>query len=243
MGIDLEHVDEAATIARVLDGFRQDLGGWICPTSLEAVRECSASPELRDLVRRATLIVAEDMALMWASQLAGRPLPGRVSGASLVQALPRATADIAARVFVIGADPDAAAKAADRAARASPSTEIAGVLCPRPGFERDSDTLAAMEDELEDAQPDLVFVGLEVKQQAQLIQRLRTVLPRAWFISCRPSFGAVPRPGSRFEFVRRLAREPGGLQFLGRVAARALASRIRNERRREPCSGGPGSPT
>jgi putative inorganic carbon (HCO3(-)) transporter len=243
MGIDLEHVDEAATIARVVDGFRQDLGGWICPMSLEDVRECSASPELRDLVRRATLIVAEDMALVWAGQLAGRPLPGRVSGASLVQALPRATADIAARVFVVGADPDAAAKAADRAARASPSTELAGVLCPRPGFERDSDTLAATEDELEDAQPDLVFVGLEVKQQAQLIQRLRIVLPRAWFISCRPSFGAVPRPGSRFDFVRRLAREPGGLQFLGRVAARALASRIRNERRREPGTGGPGSPT
>jgi putative inorganic carbon (HCO3(-)) transporter len=234
MGIDLEHVDEGATVARVLEGLRNDLGGWVCPLSLDALRQCAAVPELRDLVRTATLVVAEDMPVIWASQLAGRPLPGPVSGASLVATLPRATGDIAARVFVIGGDPDTAAKAADRVGAANPSVEIAGNLWARPGFEQDPDTLAAMEDQLEDAQPDLVLIGLEFRQQTHLIERLRTVLPRAWFISSRPTFGAVARPESGLDSVRRLAREPGGLQFLGRVGARALASRLRSERRRGP---------
>jgi N-acetylglucosaminyldiphosphoundecaprenol N-acetyl-beta-D-mannosaminyltransferase len=234
MGIDLEHIDEAATVARVLEGLRDDLGGWVCPMSLDALRQCAAVPELRDLVRTATLVVAEDMPVIWASQLAGRPLPGHVSGASLVETLPRATGDDAARVFVIGGDPDAAAKAAERVAAANPSTEIAGVLCPRLGFEQDPDALASLEDQLEDAQPDLLLVGLEFRQQTQLIERLRTVLPRAWFMSCGPTFGAAARPESGLDSLRRLARQPGGLQFLGRVGARALASRVRSERRRGP---------
>lgn len=255
MGIELDRLDEAATIELALDGLRERIGGWICPTNLDVLRQCVEVPSLRDLVNEADLVVADGMPLIWASRLAGQPLPGRVPGSSLIETLPRAAAAVGASVFLLGGNPGVAAEAADRLSAANPTLSIAGVRCPAFGFERDANELAAIEDHLEDAQPDIVFVGLGFPKQEYLIKRLRTVLPRAWFVSCGISFSFVSGEIVRaphwvqqagLEWVHRLAQEPRrlfrryvilGLPFLGRVAMDALASRARGARRRMGQSG------
>jgi N-acetylglucosaminyldiphosphoundecaprenol N-acetyl-beta-D-mannosaminyltransferase len=252
MGIELDRLDEGATIATVLDGLRKDVGGWICPTDLDVLRQCTLAPELRALVAEATVVVADDVSLIWASRVAGRPLPACVAASSLIETVPRAAAEVGASVFLIGDDPGAAAKVGDRLSAATPTLTIAGVLCPPFGFEHDDDELAALEDRLEDAQPDIVFVGLGFPKSEYLIQRLRTVLPRAWFISCSINFSFVSRelvPAPRWaqqaglDWIHRVAEEPRrllrrygvlGLPFLGQVGARALAHRIREDRGRGP---------
>ncbi|MEN3284657.1 MAG: putative inorganic carbon ((-)) transporter [Solirubrobacteraceae bacterium] len=251
MGIELDRLDEAGTIETVLDGLRRDVGGWICLTDLRVLRQCSLTPHLRALVAQADVVVAADEALVWLSRLAGTPLPACVTASSLIETLPAAAAEARASVCLLGGDPVATTKVADHLSTANPGLAIAGVLCLPHRSERDEEELAVLENQLEDAQPDVVFVGLGFPKQGHLIQRLRTVLPRAWFVSCGIDFDFVSRelvPAPRWaqqaglEWIQHVAQQPrrllgrygaAGLPFLGEVAARALASRIRNERRRE----------
>ena len=245
MGLEIDRLDEDQTIAIALGGLSEDIGGWICPTNLDVLRQCAESSEIRELVSTADVVVADGMPLVWASRLAGRPLPGRVAGSSLIETLPRAAASAGATVFLLGGNPGAADGAAERLLASNPGLEVAGVLCPRRGFERDPAELAAMEAALGRAQPDIVFVGLGFPKQELLIKRLLPVLPRAWFVSCGISFSFVsgevaraPRWVQRagLEWLHRLVQEPRrlfgryvvhGFPFLVQVGAYALATRAR----------------
>jgi N-acetylglucosaminyldiphosphoundecaprenol N-acetyl-beta-D-mannosaminyltransferase len=245
MGLEIDCLDESETIATALEGLSAEVGGWICPANLDVLRQCVASSEIRELVRTADVVVADGMPLLWASRLAGRPLPERVAGSSLIETLPRAAAGAGATVFLLGGNPGAAECAAERLRDSSPDLRIAGVLCPPMGFERDEAQVAAIEAALRTARPDIVFVGLGFPKQERLIKRLRPVLPQAWFVSCGVSFSFVsgevtraPRWVQRagLEWLHRLVQEPrrlfrryivDGLPFLARVVAHALLSRRR----------------
>jgi N-acetylglucosaminyldiphosphoundecaprenol N-acetyl-beta-D-mannosaminyltransferase len=245
MGVEIDCVDESKAIAIALDGLSADVGGWICPTNLDVLRQCFESAEIRELVQTADVVVADGMPLIWASRLAGRPLPERVAGSSLIETLPRAAAGVGASVFLLGGNPGAAEAAAARLTGANPDLRIAGSLCPPFGFERDPREFAQIEAELRRARPDIVFVGLGFPKQEHLITRLRPVLPRAWFVSCGISFSFVSGEVSRaprwiqrigMEWLYRLLQEPRrlfrryvvlGLPFLARVVSRAVASRYR----------------
>jgi N-acetylglucosaminyldiphosphoundecaprenol N-acetyl-beta-D-mannosaminyltransferase len=245
MGVEIDRLNESETIAVALDRLREDVGGWICPTNLDVLRQCVESEEIRELVRTADVVVADGMPLVWASRLAGRPLPGRVAGSSLIETLPREAAAAGATVFLLGGNPGAAEQAAERLRASTPDLQITGVLCPPMGFERDAAELAAIEAALRHARPDIVFVGLGFPKQERLIERLRPVLPQAWFVSCGISFSFVSGEVARaprwiqragLEWLHRLAQEPRrlfrryvvqGLPFLAQVGAQALASRLR----------------
>jgi N-acetylglucosaminyldiphosphoundecaprenol N-acetyl-beta-D-mannosaminyltransferase len=114
-------------------------------------------------------------------------------------------------------DSDGAARAADRLAASCPGLRIAGTLSPDFGFEQDPRAYADVCAEVADAAPDLVFVGLGFPKQERVIDRLRTALPRAWFIGCGAAVNFVagdvdraPRWMQRtgLEWAHRLGLEP-----------------------------------
>ena len=82
MGLDLAAVSERDTINYVLDGLGRRRGGWICPANLDVLRQCRGSADVRELVAAADLVVADGMPLVWAGELQGSPLPGRVAGST-----------------------------------------------------------------------------------------------------------------------------------------------------------------
>jgi N-acetylglucosaminyldiphosphoundecaprenol N-acetyl-beta-D-mannosaminyltransferase len=245
LGIRLDEVSERDTVQRVLDSWREGSGGWVCPVNLDVLRQLSDSPEFRSLVEDADFLVADGMPLVWASHLQGQPLPERVAGSSLIETLPRAAAATGATVYLLGGNPGAADRAAERLRAINPTLRVAGVLCPPVGFERDERELESIEAALLQARPDIVFVGLGFPKQERLIRRLRPLLPRAWFVSCGISLSFIsgditraPRWVQRagLEWLHRLVQEPRrlfrryvvqGLPFLVQVAAHALRNRLR----------------
>jgi N-acetylglucosaminyldiphosphoundecaprenol N-acetyl-beta-D-mannosaminyltransferase len=244
MGLPIDRVSEAEAVARAVDGLRHGRGGWICPANLDVLRQAVQAPEVHSLVEQADLVVADGMPLLWASRLQGAPLPERVAGSSLVSTLPRAAAGEGARVFLLGGDPGVAAVAGERLARDNPGLDVCGTHCPPYGFERSPAQLAAIEDAVVAAQPDVVFVGLGFPKQERLIVRLRRRLPRAWFVSVGIGLGLLsghtqraPRWLQRagLEWLHRLAHEPRrlarrylveGVPFLARVLAVSARRRM-----------------
>jgi N-acetylglucosaminyldiphosphoundecaprenol N-acetyl-beta-D-mannosaminyltransferase len=189
-------------------------GGFAITPNIDILRQLR-KPANRDLAPSASLVLADGMPVVWASRLAGRPLPARVAGSALIFSLSVAAAQAGLSIFLLGGVEGAAQRAAGRLS--DHGATVVGWNCPPFGFERDPAQLALIVDALVEAKPHIVFVGLGFPKQERLILRLREQFPAVWFIGCGGSIafaaGDIERAPSRLqklglEWVHRLAMEP-----------------------------------
>lgn len=125
----------------------------------------------------AALVVADGAPLIAASRLLGKPLPERVAGSDLAPKLFEAATAGAEqgarklRLFLLGAGPGVAERAAVRVERDWPGVEVVGTHCPPLGFENDDrqnqQALAA----IADAHADVVLIGLGAPKQELWVHR------------------------------------------------------------------------
>jgi len=87
-------------------------------------------PELIDILRRADLVTADGMPIVWASKLLGSPLQERVTGADLVPGLAEEAAKRGKSLFLLGGRGDVGQKAADILKERYPDLKIADVYSP-----------------------------------------------------------------------------------------------------------------
>ncbi len=148
-------------------------------------------------------------------------------------------------VYLLGGEPGTAQLAEEVLRERFEDLKLAGHLSPPFGFDTREDEYDAMCDEVVDAAPDLVFVGLGFPKQERVIARLRPRLPQTWFMGCGAAIGFVAGVHSRapgwmqasgLEWVHRLALEPRRLMRRYLVddapfAARLLAGSVRERLR------------
>lgn len=249
-----DSVTEDAVGARVLAALDLGSGGRIITPNVDIMRLAAGrgirAAEVRGFLADASLVVADGMPLVWASRIAGNPLPERVTGSGLIWALSAALGQAGRSIYVLGGEPGTgrSGSGAELAARAltqaSPGLRIAGHCSPPYGFDLDPDTCAEIYTDVIEAQPDLVFVGLGFPKQERVISDLRDELPRSWFLGCGAAVCFVAGQHRRaplwmqrsgLEWVHRLAREPGRLAgrylaYDAPYAVRLLASAVRHRR-------------
>jgi N-acetylglucosaminyldiphosphoundecaprenol N-acetyl-beta-D-mannosaminyltransferase len=123
--------------------------------------------KLRDSYKDASLVLADGAPVVLASWLLGRRLPERVAGSDLAPALFNAAAGGAAplRVFLLGAAPGVAERAAANIARRWGNIEIVGTLSPPMGFERNEAENQRILAAVAAAKPDLLILGLGAPKQ------------------------------------------------------------------------------
>jgi len=214
-GFDRLTEDEVVSIVR--DALERGAGGRIMTPNVDILRQAQVDAGVRAYLADADLVVADGMPLVWASRLEGHPLPARVTGASLVWSLAYGAAAHGRSVFILGAQPDVAALAADRLRATIPEVTVAGVHSPPFGFESSVEEGQKIVAALTAARPDVVFVALGFPKQERLMAELAPQFPGAWFIGCGGSIDFVagrtlraPRLVQRIglEWVFRLAQEP-----------------------------------
>jgi N-acetylglucosaminyldiphosphoundecaprenol N-acetyl-beta-D-mannosaminyltransferase len=131
--------------------------------------------DLRAAYAEASLVLADGAPIVLASRLVNkrRPetvLPERVAGSDLVPKL-FATADRPLRVFLLGAAPGVAEKAAGRIEREWPMVEVVGIYSPPMGFEKCEQESARILQAVAAAAPDLLVLGLGAPKQELWIHR------------------------------------------------------------------------
>lgn len=249
MGLPLHTLDHATLIQAFLRGVRAGKGGWIVTPNLDIVRQFTTSAESRTLILAATHRVADGAPIVWASRLAGSPIPERVAGSDLVLSMPEAAARAGLSVFLLGGEPGAAAAAAARLRELFPGLQGMDSYCPPLGFEDDPAELERIKEAVRGARPALVLIGLGFPKQERLIRLLRSEMPQTWFVGIGISLsflaGMQPRAPAALqrlglEWVHRLWHEPRrlfrryvvvGLPFAVRLFAWAMIQRLRGERR------------
>ncbi|ROP26752.1 N-acetylglucosaminyldiphosphoundecaprenol N-acetyl-beta-D-mannosaminyltransferase [Pseudokineococcus lusitanus] len=244
-GVAFDAMTEQQVVEHVVASLADGRGGMLLTPNVDILRQLRR-PSLMPIADQADLVVADGMPIVWASRLLGRPLPERVTGASLAHSLPAAAAREGRSVFLLGGEDGVAEKAAERLTSEVEGLTVAGWHCPPHGFERDGDRMREMVDALSAAAPDVVLVGLGFPKQERLIGVLRNTLPAAWFIGCGGALtflsGEVARAPkvmqrSGLEWTHRLAMEPRRMArrylvddlpyaaaMFARVAKRAVAA-------------------
>ena len=234
-GVEFDCLNERDVGRLVLAELAAGRGGHIVTPNVDILRMVSCDEEARTHVQAATIVVADGSPLIWASRLAGRPLPARVPGSDLIWSLSAGLAGVGRSVYLLGGEPGAAEKAAAELARRFPKLIVAGYESPPFGFDSLPEQYAAVCDKALAAQPDLVLVGLGFPKQERVIARLRERMPTSWYMGCGAAIGFVagthsraPRWMQRFglEWLHRLGREPRRLMRRYLVHGVPFAARL-----------------
>jgi len=209
---------DRVTEAQVLDVVARGEGGLIVTPNVDIWRRVRRDPSCRPVLDRARLVLADGMPLVWASRLAGTPLPERVPGSGLVESLCALQAARGGAVFVIGGGAgDVAQRAATALAARHGGLRVAGFASPAFGFELDPRLTRQLVEQVGASGADLVLIGLGFPKQEQLGLLLLPVLPGAWLLGCGGAVamaaGDARRPpvwAQRLgaEWLVRLAQEP-----------------------------------
>ena len=205
-GLRLHALTETACVEHILSELREHRGGWVVTPNLDHLRRFQSDREFRDLVGQADLVTADGMPLIWFSKLQGTPLPERVAGSSVINTLSSGAAKEGRSIYLLGGDSGTAEEAGRILCDRYPGLRLAGTSCPQVGATLDETTLEPLANELMEAQPDIIFVGLGSPKQERLIAALKARLPNAWWLGVGISFSFV---------CKRVQRAPRWMQKLG----------------------------
>lgn len=192
-------LDRIAAWVAAGDGLHQ-----ICTVSPEFVMIAQGDPEFMRVLREADLCVADGVGLLFAARFLGRPLPERVTGSDGVPLIAARAARTGWKLFLLGAAPGVAEKAAAALRAQFPGVQIVGTYAGSPAPEEEADIVARVNA----SGADILFVAYGAPRQDVWIARNRDRLQVRVALGVGGSLdfaaGVVPRAP---RWMRRLALE------------------------------------
>jgi N-acetylglucosaminyldiphosphoundecaprenol N-acetyl-beta-D-mannosaminyltransferase len=211
-------------------------------------------PELRAaLTSTDALNVPDGQPLVWAMNALGQSLSDRVYGPELMaRAFARAAAVTGQRYYLYGGrDRDALVQLGASLRRRFPGVNIAGSYAP-PFRPLSDDERAAVAEDINESEADVVWVGIGVPKQEKWMAMMRPYLEAPLLVGVGAAFdfhaGLVPQAppylqGAGLEWAYRLAQEPRRLwrrylrynpRFVAAFARQLAAHRVAGEKSRTP---------
>ena len=161
--------------------------GYVCVCGAHGLVECQSDPELRAVFNGAFLVTPDGMPLVWELRRRGHSDAGRVYGPDLMLALFERGQQQGLRHYLYGATGDTLDLLATRLLRRAPGAQIAGYYAPpfRPlTVEEEEDVVRR----INDARPDIVWVGLSAPKQERWMARMRNRLDASVLIGVGAAF-------------------------------------------------------
>lgn len=203
-----EAIDE---IERLVEAER---GGAVFTPNVDHVVNADRDAKLREAYQAAALCLADGKPVVWASRLLGWPLPEKVSGADLIVPLAQRAAARGWRIYLLGAGPGVADKAA-ALLRQRYYLNVVGTDAPR--IDADGTSPDGVVARIRSAQPHLVLVAFGAPKQELFIHRVADDLRPAVALGIGAGLDfftgtlkRAPRWMSEagMEWLYRLGREP-----------------------------------
>ena len=216
LGIGVSAVNMAAAIGQITDWIDRRDRQYVCVTGVHGVMESQRCEELRDIHNAAGMVTPDGMPMAWMLRLGGHRHADRVCGPELMPALFAASEARGDRHFLYGATEDTLARLRLRLLSIAPDAHIVGTLSP-PFRALTAEEDRAIVGRINDARPDVVWVGLSTPKQEYWMARHRALLEAPVLIGVGAAFdiqaGVMPRAPkfirrTGFEWTYRLVREP-----------------------------------
>ncbi len=186
-----------------------------------ALKSVPCNPELAAILRRAELVVADGMPLVWLSRLLGTPLPERVAGSDLVPMIAERAAREGKKLYFLGGKEEYTRCAAERLRARYPGLEVES---DSPFVKLDAPDAAELDRgicaRINASGASILLVGFGNPKQELWLERNRRHLDCGIAIGVGGTFnfiaGAVKRAPdwmrrSGTEWIYRIIQEPGRL--------------------------------
>lgn len=191
-------------------------GRWIVVADMHAVVEAHQRPEFRRMLDRADLIVPDGIGLVRVARAKGAPLRARVAGTDLMKAFFSHTQRMGLGHYFMGDTEETLRLLRTRLERDYPGFTVVGTCSP-PFRPLTADEDDAIVQRINDAAPDVLWVGLGLPKQERWIfeHRHRLNVPLILGVGAAFKFlaGTVKRApdcvgNMGFEWLWRFAHEP-----------------------------------
>lgn len=162
--------------------------------------------ELNKIYEEASLVLPDGMPLIWASRFLKTPLKEKISGSDLFIKACELSSEKEYKLYFLGGREGAAKGTAKTLRRRYPNIKICGFYSPPFGFEKDDKENTKIVKNIQDAKPDILFVGLGSPKQEKWIYKYKNKY------QVPVSIGI----GVTFEFVSGMVRRaPSWMQKTG----------------------------
>jgi N-acetylglucosaminyldiphosphoundecaprenol N-acetyl-beta-D-mannosaminyltransferase len=180
--------------------------GYVCAVAVHALTVGYTDPEMKRALLGSTLVVPDGMPLVWAANVLGENLPHRVYGPELMRRYSQRCATQGHRVWLYGGrDQGHLVQLALRLRQRHSGIKIVGGYAPpfRPLTQEEEDALV---EQVNEAKPDVLWVGIGVPKQEKWMAHMRGRLDV-------PVMCAV---GAAFDFhAGRISQAPAWMQDRG----------------------------
>lgn len=170
-GAGIINVNLAEAVDRVIALCDQKNPAYVVTPNVDHIVLLEDHLEFRQSYAHADLVFADGMPIVWASYLLNQPLKERVAGSDLAPALCKKIAQTGHSVFLFGAAPGVADKAAAVLKERYPGIRIAGAHSPPLGFDKDPDQTAQAIAMLNDSGADIIFLAMSTISQEVFMHR------------------------------------------------------------------------
>lgn len=220
LGIPVNLLSRRQVVA-LASAWMQDSGGGVCrrivTLNAEIAQMAVESEELADSIRQADLIVADGIGVQLASKIVGQPVPERVPGVELVEMLAREAAAMGKGIYLLGAAPEVAEKAAEVLKSRIPALIILGT---RDGYFKAHEEEELLAD-INRTRPALLLVAMGAPKQELWLSANRMRLQVSVALGVGGSFDVISGNKPRaprllqtigLEWAFRMAIEPRRLK-------------------------------
>jgi N-acetylglucosaminyldiphosphoundecaprenol N-acetyl-beta-D-mannosaminyltransferase len=190
-------------------------GGAVYTPNIDHVVNVEQNPAFAEAYARASLSLVDGKPLVWASRLLGAPLPEKISGSDLLLPLMKRAAEKKWRVYLLGAGPGVADRAA-KVLREEHGVDVVGTDAPMI-HTGDPSKNAEVVQKIKAARPDVLLVAFGSPKQELFIHQVQDEIRPAVSLAIGASLdflvGAVKRAprwvsDAGLEWLYRLAQEP-----------------------------------
>ncbi|MBL8891632.1 MAG: WecB/TagA/CpsF family glycosyltransferase [Planctomycetaceae bacterium] len=176
-GIEIDPLTMTQAVSRVFDWIVEPPPQCqiVVTPNVDHIVQLQTNAGLQQAYRQAGLVLADGWPVVSASRWVGRPLPERVPGSDLVPEIFRAAearylrspagSGAKLRVFLLGAAPGVADRAASKIQEAWSGVEIVGTYSPPLGFEKSESECDSILARIDAAQPEVLVLGLGAPKQ------------------------------------------------------------------------------
>ena len=127
LGVGFDNITMDQAVAEGIRLMSTEGPHYVATPNPEIVEICREDPEAREAVNGADLVLADGIGVIYGAKMLGMPLKGRVTGIGFAQGLMARMAESGKSLFLLGARPGVAEKAAENLQRQYPGLKIAGV--------------------------------------------------------------------------------------------------------------------
>lgn len=167
-GIYLDRVDLPALMEWIERFIASGKPHQVVTANVDFLAIARRRPRFARILDTADLVLCDGKPLQWASRIQGRPIPARITGMDLVLATAQHSARRGYRLYLMGAGPGVAARAAQRLRQVVPGVVIAGAMSPSVGVFDGAEDHRIVE-RIRAARPDALFVALGAPRQEEWI--------------------------------------------------------------------------